>query len=308
MTPADNLLDALQERAKELSCLYRVNEICSTPQSSLDEIFRSVVHDPPVGWQYPETCFARITVGQAVYEPPGAVATRRGVSRADPRPGRGGRRGRGLLPRRACPPSDEGPFLKEESKLIDTVAERLGQLLLHRSLLDQLHGLAGEPSAGAPAAPRRDWWVILDFLRKTDQHLLDADLAPDDQLPLLERHRRGPGPPAALHARAGAAPRSRRREPARGAAQHRLSRRASPTRSSAIAAEHLASRRDPLVHPEVDQGRHVRLPDRGGGEPGHLRQGDRPGAGPLPPRRPSTTTTSRARSRSSCGSRSSAAS
>ncbi|MGE5346485.1 MAG: hypothetical protein ACM3JH_11075, partial [Acidithiobacillales bacterium] len=35
--PVDTILYALQERAKELTCLYRVNEICNRPQSSVDE-------------------------------------------------------------------------------------------------------------------------------------------------------------------------------------------------------------------------------------------------------------------------------
>ncbi len=69
------------------------------------------------------------------------------------------------------PPSDEGPFLKEERKLIDTVAERLGQLLLQRRLLELLHGWEGEPERPAPAA-RAEWWIIVDFLRNTDPRLL----------------------------------------------------------------------------------------------------------------------------------------
>ena len=135
MTTADNLLDALQERAKELTCIYRVNEVCNTPQSSLDEIFRSVVQILPLGWQYPETCFARVTVDKIVYEPPGALAApwrQSAVIRVQ-----GETVGEvEVFYRDERPASDEGPFLKEERKLIDTVAERLGQLLLQRRLLD----------------------------------------------------------------------------------------------------------------------------------------------------------------------------
>ncbi len=170
MTTPDNLLDALQERAKELTCLYRVNEVCSTPQSSLDEIFRSVVQILPLGWQYPETCFARITVDQTVYEPPGAVASRWHQS--------AGIRVQGetvgeveVFYRDERPASDEGPFLKEERKLIDTLAERLGQLLLQRRLLDRLHGWEGESARPVPGA-RAEWWIIVDFLRSTDPRLL----------------------------------------------------------------------------------------------------------------------------------------
>ena len=71
----DTILDALQERAKELSCLYRVNEICNRPQASLDEIFRDVIDILPPGWQYPTECLARITADGVVYEPPGLTGT-----------------------------------------------------------------------------------------------------------------------------------------------------------------------------------------------------------------------------------------
>jgi hypothetical protein len=170
VTPAENLLDALQERAKELTCLYRVNEVCSTPQSSLDEIFRSVIQILPFGWQYPETCFARVTVDAVAYEPPGALATRWRQA--------AGIRVQGetvgeveVFYRDERPPSDEGPFLKEERKLIDTVAERLGQLLLQRRLLDRLHDWEGDPARRTPEA-RAEWGIIVDFLRNTDPRLL----------------------------------------------------------------------------------------------------------------------------------------
>jgi len=166
----DHLLEALQERAKELTCIYRVNEVCSLPQSSLDEIFRSVVQILPFGWQYPEACFARIKVDKTVYEAPGALATRWRQS--------AGIRVQGeavgeveVFYRDERPPSDEGPFLKEERKLIDTVAERLGQLLLQRRLLDLLHGWEGEPARPA-SGPRAEWWIIVDFLKSTDPRLL----------------------------------------------------------------------------------------------------------------------------------------
>jgi pyruvate, water dikinase len=56
----NTILEALQERAKELHCLYRVHEICSRPDASLDEVFRESVAVIPRGWQFPGECFARI--------------------------------------------------------------------------------------------------------------------------------------------------------------------------------------------------------------------------------------------------------
>jgi pyruvate,water dikinase len=166
----DSVLLALQERAKELTCLYRVNEICNRQQASLDEIFREVIDILPAGWQFPSDCQARITADGVVYEPRGLTGTP--WVQVAPIHVQGEVVGSvEVFYLRDLPAADEGPFLKEERKLIDTVAERLGQLLLHRKLLDRIQlWQAADEALSAP--PRGDWWVIIDFLRKTDPHLL----------------------------------------------------------------------------------------------------------------------------------------
>ena len=198
----DSVLDALQERAKELTCLYRVNEICNRQQASLDEIFRDVIGVLPPGWQYPAECQARITADGVVYEPQELTGTP-WVQVAPIRVQGEAVGSVEVFYVRDLPAADEGPFLKEERKLIDTVAERLGQLLLHRKLLDRLQGWQGAVD-GLPAAPRGDWRVIIDFLRKTDQNLLarvsrrminylcwDGIAAAQDLLPRFTRSRAG---------------------------------------------------------------------------------------------------------------------
>ena len=67
--PGRSMLDALQERAKELHCLYRVHEICGRVEAPLDEIFREVAAIIPIGWQYPPECFVRISVGRRSTRP-----------------------------------------------------------------------------------------------------------------------------------------------------------------------------------------------------------------------------------------------
>jgi pyruvate,water dikinase len=168
--PVDSILDALQERAKELTCLYRVNETCNRPQASVDEIFRRVVEALPPGWQWPTECQARIVVDDVAYAPPGWIRTP--WAQSSPIRVQGEVVGSVEVSyRKEMPVADEGPFLKEERKLIDTVAERLSELLLHRKLLDRIQTWQAAEE-GAESRPREDWWVIIDFLRKTDQHLL----------------------------------------------------------------------------------------------------------------------------------------
>ena len=57
----EQLLSVLRERAKELGCLYEVEELLEDPDRPLDEVFLGVVAAIPPGWQYPDICCARIT-------------------------------------------------------------------------------------------------------------------------------------------------------------------------------------------------------------------------------------------------------
>jgi hypothetical protein len=65
------------------------------------------------------------------------------------------------------PDADEGPFLKEERRLIDTIAEQLGFHLLHEQLKHVFH-----EQQQAHGNHRAEWAVILDLLRRTDPALL----------------------------------------------------------------------------------------------------------------------------------------
>ncbi len=163
--PLDDVLHSLQERAKELGCLYRVDDILAAPLAPLPEVFAAVVEALPAGWQYPDACQARIVFrGQAVAT--AGFEESPWVQEADIVVGGEQVGVVAVSYRRPLPASDEGPFLKEERRLIDTVAERLGQAIRQRDL--------ASPSGRAAAAEgtRQDWRVIVDLLRRTDRTLL----------------------------------------------------------------------------------------------------------------------------------------
>src|SRR3989338_127735 len=73
--PIDRILEALQERAKELNCLYQVDERINQPDTPPDEIFRGIIQVIPPGYQYPNVCQARLVVEDTVYQPPGFQET-----------------------------------------------------------------------------------------------------------------------------------------------------------------------------------------------------------------------------------------
>ena len=166
----DKIMEALQERAKELNCLYRVDERLNRPNATPDEIFRDVIEVIPPGYQYASVCQARLMVEDTAYEPHGFQETP-WVQTADI-VAQGVVLGRvEVYYTQPMPRSDEGPFLKEERKLIDTIAERIGHYLGQR----RLQGAIREWQAAArevTVVEGGDWWVIIDFLRHTDRHLL----------------------------------------------------------------------------------------------------------------------------------------
>jgi pyruvate,water dikinase len=166
--PVDGLLWALQERAKELRCLYRIEEILRDADATLSSVFRAVVQAIPPGWQYPDKCVAVLRYEDTTYGPEGFSGTPWG-QHADIAV-QGEVVGRlSVYYTEMTPPSDVGPFLKEEVELITTIAERLRHFIeLHR-----LRRLS-ERQRAVPdiQGPREaEWRVVVDLLRRTDQNL-----------------------------------------------------------------------------------------------------------------------------------------
>src|SRR5262245_8759053 len=155
----DDLLHTLQERAKELNCLYRVNELLGQPDASDTETFRAIADALPQGWQYPELCVARI-VYEGVPFSPRPVEPSPWMLRA---PIQVHGRDVGAVEvyyREFVPDADEGPFLKEERKLVDTVADWIGSAITNRD--DATAKKRGTPVPVGGGS--REWRPVLDFM------------------------------------------------------------------------------------------------------------------------------------------------
>ncbi|UCF68034.1 MAG: GAF domain-containing protein, partial [Acidobacteriota bacterium] len=124
-TPMQQLIESLQERAKELNCLYLVDEILSDPDRPLQEVCDELVAAIPSGWQYPDACCARLSIKNVRCEIPGCATT--SWSLTAPVVVDGEQIGMlSVCYKSEQAAADEGPFLKEERKLINTIAERIG--------------------------------------------------------------------------------------------------------------------------------------------------------------------------------------
>jgi hypothetical protein len=169
-TPIQQLVESLQERAKELNCLYRVDEILVDPNRPIAEVCRQIVEALPPGWKYPDVCAARLSLRDDHYH----TATFKETPWFLTAPIRVEGEEVGTLSvhyTEETPPADEGPFLEEERKLIDTIAERIGFFITRRNLYRAHESLQSARSLSQEPEPA-EWGVILDFLRRTDPDLL----------------------------------------------------------------------------------------------------------------------------------------
>src|SRR5664279_2535117 len=163
------ILRELQERAKELNCLYKVDELLNRPELSLDEIFRGIIQVLPPGWQHPHDCQARIIFEGRAIQAPDFVSTP-WVQRANIVV-QGETVGSVEVSYRVqMPKFDEGPFIKEERKLIETIADRIANHVMQRRLKSAFEGLSSV--TGDLTSEKGEWQVVLEFLRDTDPVLL----------------------------------------------------------------------------------------------------------------------------------------
>jgi PAS domain S-box-containing protein len=118
--------EALQERIKELNCLYSIADLINKTDR-IEEIFQGTATLITYGWYYPEITCARITVGDQEFKTGNFKETAWKMS-ADliVQNERVGLVEIGYLEER--PQRDEGPFIKEERSLLNAIAARLGKV------------------------------------------------------------------------------------------------------------------------------------------------------------------------------------
>ena len=120
----------LNERVKELSCLYAISEFAGKNQTE-EKILNKIVETIPSAWQYPEIACAQITLGDKKFktgnfkESPwkqvaGIFSYGREIGAVEIH----------YLEDRKT--EDEGPFLKEERRLLNTIAREIEGIVVRK--------------------------------------------------------------------------------------------------------------------------------------------------------------------------------
>ncbi len=168
--PLDRILSSLQERAKELNCLYKVEELLSDYDSDFNYVFNEIAKVIPLGYQYPAICVVRLMIEDKLYQSDKFTETK-WIQKAEIKV-RGEVIGsvnvyyteeRIIL--------DEGSFLKEERRLINTIAERIGSYILHCRLRNFYNEKSNKEEEVVVEDHRPEWRIVIDLLKETDQNL-----------------------------------------------------------------------------------------------------------------------------------------
>ncbi|MBN2349370.1 MAG: nucleotidyltransferase domain-containing protein [Bacteroidales bacterium] len=162
----NNLTNELKERAKELNCLYMVQELLNDKDKSVDEVLNEIVKILPQGWQYPDICKAQVTYRDAIFQSndfkKSKWALKENIPVQDEVVG-----AIYIYYIEKRPKEYTGPFLKEEQKLITTIAEQLGAYLLHRQLKSVF-----EEGGHIIKESKPEWFTIFEMLKGTNPKLL----------------------------------------------------------------------------------------------------------------------------------------
>jgi signal transduction histidine kinase len=121
----------LRERVKELTCLYGIARLVVEPGISLEEILQGIVELLPAAWLYPEIASARIILDDRSYVTP---AFQNGIHKlvAEIVVSEQRRGTVEVVYGEEKPELDEGPFLKEERHLLDTVTREVALIIKRR--------------------------------------------------------------------------------------------------------------------------------------------------------------------------------
>ncbi len=164
--PIHNLVEELKERAKELNCLYAVQETLVKPGIKTREAITRIIEVIPPGWQYSDICLTRIQIGNKFFQSENFQESRwvihSDIIVQDQIEGK-----ISVYYSEEKPEMDEGPFLMEERRLINTIADQLGNFLLHQHLQDVF-----EKQTRNGSESEAEWRAVLNLLKRTDPDLL----------------------------------------------------------------------------------------------------------------------------------------
>ncbi len=161
-----NIVNELEERAKELNCIYAIDDALSSPILSFEEVLNTVAKAIPKGWQYPEYTTAKISYQKSEYLSENFKESntflKSDVKINDKKVGEVT-----VYYTKEISPKEDSPFLKEEKRLLKTISEHIGHYI-HREISKKLVEDMKEIKSNSEKGTKENWRIILEMLDKTD--------------------------------------------------------------------------------------------------------------------------------------------
>jgi len=167
----DKITENLEERAKELNCLYAVEEILQDKNASFESIFKNIVKVIPPGMQYPEICHVKIVYQDFTYTTKKFRETSwfigEDIKVQD--------RVVGWIKiyySKEKSTEDDGPFLKEEKRVLNSITSRIGHFVMYQKLrlvydkMESTRRVISQPASG-------NWQAVLNLLGRSDPDVLN---------------------------------------------------------------------------------------------------------------------------------------
>ena len=163
---------ALRERVKELNYFYQLSTLNEKPNITLEEILQGVVELIPSSYQYPKITCGRIILGDQEFKTENFRETSwKQTANLIARGKRTGTMEVCYLEER--PERDEGPFLEEERKLIDAIAERSGKIIERKQAEKKLRESENFLRSVFRAAPSGIGVVTDRVLKQVNRHFCE---------------------------------------------------------------------------------------------------------------------------------------
>ncbi|SNT17778.1 Signal transduction histidine kinase [Ekhidna lutea] len=123
---SDNPIEALQERIKELTCLYEISNIAVDGSLSLEDQLQSIVNYLPRAWKHQDEGIAEITLDDKQYT--SGQLQNESISQHSPLVVEDKKRGY-LAMHYDAANHDQSSFLSEEQKLLKTLAQEVAGIV-----------------------------------------------------------------------------------------------------------------------------------------------------------------------------------
>jgi hypothetical protein len=161
------IIDEYRENARELHVIYEIQKLLSKSKKPIAEILEDIIKFIPIGFQFPDICVVRLNYDNYLVESEqyrqtswlietGIKFQNRLIGKIQ------------VCYLEAKPEQERGPFLKEEIRLVETIAEQIGSFFFYR----QLKTVFEDKDQPETLEQKYEWWLVLEMLRKTNPKLV----------------------------------------------------------------------------------------------------------------------------------------